>query len=307
MASEARSAGSRAGEANTTALSPLSDGNASGGRGSRRGGNRDGAGRGVGRGNGDGGGGAGEGRVEVAELDVGEGDGRAGGDGLDSGGDTGGRGASTASNTGAGGIGADGVVAVEPLHVGGVVVPDGEREDHSAAHGVTHTSETTVLSEVVGVAEGGLLLSAEVVGDLVGLGDSGDVGLRVGDDLTVLNVEAADGAERAGVGAVVGNELGDDGEDTGGVDGQALAEEGLVAHAEGVEVAAVGVAETGVPGAVRTRAAGLAGGLAGVGREGRGVVVGLPDIHLTAAGTERTSTSVGRGGVPADKVGLSIT
>jgi hypothetical protein len=46
------------------------------------------------------------------------------------------------------------------------------------------------------------LLLAELVGDLVGLCDAGDVGVGLLDDFAVLDVDAADGAESAG-GSVV--------------------------------------------------------------------------------------------------------
>jgi hypothetical protein len=56
----------------------------------------------------------------------------------------------------------------------------------------------------------------------------------VRDRLPVLDVEALDLGECAIVGAIVGDELGDDGERLAGVEDLALAEEGLVAHAPAV-------------------------------------------------------------------------
>ncbi len=60
-----------------------------------------------------------------------------------------------------------------------------------------------------GVVEDGDLVSAVVGGDGVNRGgESGDVDVRVLDDDAVLNVDAADLAEGAGGGSVVGEELG---------------------------------------------------------------------------------------------------
>lgn len=66
---------------------------------------------------------------------------------------------------------------------------------------------------------------------------------RVGNHDAVLNVEALDFRQVASVGAVIGDELGDNGEGLAGVDGEALAVEGGVALAVRVEVASIGVAE----------------------------------------------------------------
>ena len=132
--------------------------------------------------------------------------------------------------------------------------------------------------------------------------------------MAVLDVEAADLREGAGGGARVGDELGDDGELGVGVDGLARAVEGRVAHAVGVIVAAVAVAETlvaggaGVGAAISARAGGLLGHRAWVWRVGRGDGVGLPDVHLGAAGTGRAAAGVGvvAGWGPALDVGLVV-
>lgn len=103
--------------------------------------------------------------------------------------------------------------------------------------------EATLRVELVGVAESGLLLLAVALGDGVDSVDAGELVHAVGDDLSVLNVETLDLREGAGVGAVISDELGDDGEGLAGVDGEALAVEGGVTLAVRVEVASVGVAE----------------------------------------------------------------
>ncbi len=164
--------------------------------------------------------------------------------------------------------------------------------------------------EAVGVVGGSHLGSAEVGGDRVEGGHARDAGLRVHDDLVVLDVEAADLAERARGGVVVSEELRDDSEGLGGVDGHAGAVEGGVAHAERVEVAAVRVAKTAK--AVRGRSAIVTSALslfldcARVGSEGGGDGVGLPNIHLIATCAHRASSSVGVVGRcrPAFNVGL---
>ncbi|KAG5221094.1 hypothetical protein IMY05_C4469001200 [Salix suchowensis] len=61
-------------------------------------------------------------------------------------------------------------VGVEPEHVDGVVIPDTEDQHHAVVEGLAHLSETALGGEVVVVAEGRLLCSAEVAGDgIVGL------------------------------------------------------------------------------------------------------------------------------------------
>ena len=249
----------------------------------------------------------GEGRVEGTEADVGVGDARVGGLGLDVGGDARGGAAGAALGAEAGRV--DGVGGVEPQHVGRVVVPDGHDEDHVAGEGLAHAGETAALVEDVLVAEGRLLGVAVVLGDRVAA-DARDCALAVGDDLAVLDVEALDLAQfAAGL-----DELRDDGDLLGGVDGEALAVEALVALAVRVEVASVGVAVAGV--AVRGvgTAAGVAlarvvGGVgAGVRSIGAGDAVGLPDIHLSTASTKVTNTGVDivARGLPSFNVGLAV-
>lgn len=248
--------------------------------------------------------GAAESRANVAELDVGEGDRRAGRGALDGGGEARAGAAGAARNAGLGRISVGRVVAVEPEHARRVVVPDREREHHAVAERLAHLREAAVLRERVGVAEHRLLLRAEVLRDRVDWVDSGDVDVRVLDHLAALDVQTADLREGAGRRVVAGHELGHDGEWLGGVDSHALAEEGLVAHAERVEVAAVGVAQPGVASALVARAALLAGRAARVRGERSRVVVGLPDVHLAAARAEAAVAGVGTRAGPALDVGL---
>lgn len=100
-------------------------------------------------------------------------------------------------------------------------------------------------------------------------------------------------------------------EDGAGVNSLAGTVEVLIADAEGVVVAAVGVAETSeaVLGVGATAVGGLADVvlvvLAGVGGEGEGVRVGLPDVNLGAAGSAVADTGavVSVRGLPAVVVG----
>lgn len=66
---------------------------------------------------------------------------------------------------------------------------------------------------------------------------------RIRNHDAVLDVETLDLGEGASVCAVVGDELGDDGEDLGGIDSLAGTVEAGVAQAVRVEIASVGVAE----------------------------------------------------------------
>lgn len=212
-----------------------------------------------------------EGRSDIAVLDVGELDGGVGGLGLDDGRVAGGGVAGAASGTGRGrGVGSR-VGAVEPVHACGVVIPDREGEDHALAEARAHLRKTALRREVGRVAESGLLLRAEGVGDGVGGVYARNVGHRVLDDHTVLDVDAADLAEGTGGRVVVGDELGDNGEGLRGIDSVASAEERLVAETVSVEVAAVLVTDTVVALVTSTTIGASAAGLAVDGAWVRGV------------------------------------
>lgn len=206
--------------------------------------------------------------------------------------------------------GADRVGGIEPLHVGGVVVPDGHGENHWSVESLGETAHAAGLGEIVQIAKDGLLLLAEVVSDLVGCVNAWDVGNRVGENDAVLDVEALDALESAGGRVISGDELGNNGDLLGGVHLLARAEEGGVAHAIGVEVASVLVANAGIAvgsiTAVESGAASESVALAGVWSVSSGVAVGLPDIHLGTAGSVAAGTAVGivRGRGPIEDVGL---
>ena len=123
-----------------------------------------------------------------------------------------------------------GVVRVEPQHVRVVVVPHRQHEHHAVGQGLAHAGEPSHGVELVGVAKGLLLRVAEGLGDAVA-GHAGDGALAVGDGLAVLDVEALDLLEAAGVGAIGRDELRDDCDFTLRVHGHAWPVEILDAHA----------------------------------------------------------------------------
>lgn len=111
----------------------------------------------------------------------------------------------------------------------------------------------------------------------------------IGNDFPILDVEALNLAE----GPITAlEELRHDGDLAGGVDGElgARSVKSRVAEAVAVEVAAVRVAVArvavlGICAAAAVARAGVVGAVfAWVGCEGRGDVVGFPDVHFSAAG-----------------------
>lgn len=178
-----------------------------------------------------------------------------------------------------------------------MVVPDAENESDTAVESLTHTGETALGLEAVGVAEDGFLLGAEVGGDGRASGDTGDVDNGVLDDDTVLDIKTADLGERAGGGAVGGDELGHNGELVVGVDNLVRPVEALVPETVGVEITAIFVAETAVSVvAITALGAGAAcrpDGAARMGGIGGGDGIGLPEIHLGAAGSIAALAGVG--------------
>lgn len=177
-----------------------------------------------------------------------------------------------------------------------MVVPDAENEGDTAVEGLAHTDETALGLEAVGVAENGFLLGAEVGGDGRS-GDAGDFDNGVIDDDTVLDVQTADLGERAGGGAIGGDELGHNSELGIGVNSLAGPVEGLVSETVGVEITAIFVAETAVSVvAVTTRGAIAAcrpDGAARMRGIGSGHGISLPEIHLGAAGSIAALAGVG--------------
>merc|ERR1719473_501209 len=207
------------------------------------------------------------------------------------------------------------VDGVEPRHADLVVVPQAHGEHHAAAHRVAHRLERALLREVVEVAEVGLLRLAHAVGDRVVLLAVRAACVRVGDHLAVLHVQPAHLDEVARGCVVARVELRDDGERLRRVELEvgARAEEGLVAHAERVEVAAVLVAHAlealalAVVAAVLALAARLPLDGAAVHGHLRAHDVRLPDVELRAAGTVAADAGVRvrLRRVPVEQVGLA--
>jgi hypothetical protein len=142
--------------------------------------------------------------------------------------------------------------------------------------------------------------------------DTWDVDVGVGDDNTVLDVETADLAESTAGGSGSSQELSDDGEWLGGIDGHARAIEVRDTIAVRVEIATALVANTSsavgitavVTGSTTSVWAINCARMGGIGGSDR---VGLPEIHLVTACAVFAGTSVGAVGswVPADVVGLA--
>lgn len=165
------------------------------------------------------------------------------------------------------------------------IVPDRHYQNHALIQSLSHLSKAALDREVVSVAKGCLLGRAIRSIDLVAAGASNGR-YRVGNKLAVLNVVSFNGLETTG-GAL--DELRNYAELLGRVDSHALPVEVLYTLTVRVEVAAIGIAVSGVASArVRastsiTRAGMLADGLARVGSESRGDLVGFPNVHLGAA------------------------
>lgn len=192
------------------------------------------------------------------------------------------RGGSARTTGSSGGSVGGWVGGVEPEHVGIVVIPYRHDEGHTARHGLAHGWESAMSLEGVVISKCSLLGIAERGSDRV-TSDTGDCGLRVGDDPAVLDVESLDFGER------VADELSDNCELGGGVDGQTLSVERLVSHTVGVEITSIRIASASVSGAGvgSTAAVAIAHSLRGRITRVRGYCrsyrVGFPDIHLSAA------------------------
>jgi hypothetical protein len=161
-----------------------------------------------------------------------------------------------------------GRLAVEPRHEVALVIPQREREHHSAAQSVSHTLHSTVPEECRGV------LSLAVVvchGDVAGLVLEND---------TVLDVLADDRLEDA----LLSRELSDDGERLRCVELEVATVEALGTLAVRV-LRAAGLVAKAVLATLSTLATEQAGLRAGVRGNSRSTAVSLPDVHLVTADT----------------------
>lgn len=183
-----------------------------------------------------------ESRANGAELDVGEDNLSIGVLGLNIGWDTAGDVALSTTGTWGFWITVGGVGRIEPEHVGVVIIPQRHNKDHTLRHTLAHGVHAAELVEGVDFLVEDLLLGvAPLLGDGVA-GHAGDGGLGVLDDFAALDVEALELRELV----ARAQKLGHDGHLLGGIDRLALAVEVLDTHTIGVEVAAVGVAGSGV-------------------------------------------------------------
>jgi hypothetical protein len=255
-----------------------------------------------------------EGRVDVTELDGGEDHLRVGCILLEISGVSTVLRAWSTRDTWVARVPVEGILRVEPEHAGRVVSPEGHGENHTALESITHTLVAAKFHVVLLVAEGILLSVAELISDRI-TWDVGDGGLDVPDSLATLNVGATDFLEISVVSAVSGDELGDDGHLLSSVDGESrtTAVEIRDSHAEGVEIAAVLVADaivtvTGVviTALCRGRASEETVVAAGMGSVGMAHGVCLPDIHLSAACTVLAGASIriGLGRLPSFDISL---
>lgn len=189
-------------------------------------------------------------------------------------------------------------------------MPERHNKDHGGRESIAHAVPATLLREVIDIAKDALLLGAEVRGERA-TGVACNLGLGVGNDLAVLDVQTGD-LRKTSVAALV--ELSDDSHLLGGIDVEVGSRtvEGLVALAVGVEITTVGIASsaisvTRVGSTTRVASARVLSELgARMRSEGCGDGVGLPDIHLGAAGAQVTNTGVDITvrGLPAVRVGL---
>ena len=125
----------------------------------------------------------------------------------------------TAGSTGdarLGRIRVDWVLAVQPEHAGGGVVPKAHNEGHSGVEGASELAHATELLVGVGVGEEGLGSGAEVVAETVE-GLAGEGGGLVLNDSAALEVLSADLLHIGVVSAVFCDELGDNSDRLGGV------------------------------------------------------------------------------------------
>ena len=178
-----------------------------------------------------------------------------------------------------------------------MVVPNTKRQHHPFPQCSLHPLHPTLGREAIGSPERSLLACAELPRDRVERGHAGNVDFRVLDNFTVLDVKTADPSEAPAGRVIGGEELGDDCYLLRGVDCEPWTKKSFIAHTVGVEVAAVGVADTvvAVGGSVAFRAAASVLTLDGTGMSGvgSGDAVGFPNVHFAAAASVIACSGVG--------------
>jgi len=220
--------------------------------------------------------------------------------------------ASTTSDTRSSWVSSGWVWGIEPEQVDCVVVPEGQDENVSTFERLAHSLETSQSLKVVLVTKDGLLLIAVVVADVVGGGNSGPVGVGVGDGDAILDVESLNTNEVTRGSTGVSDELGYNGENLGGINGQSWTVEGGITHTVGVEITTVFVANTVVSIIANTAsgvrvAHGQTNRVANVRSKGSRDGVGFPEIHLIAASTVVSGTGVGVIGGWLPSIGVGLT
>mmetsp|Transcript_55266 Transcript_55266/g.89376 ORF Transcript_55266/g.89376 Transcript_55266/m.89376 type:complete len:290 (-) Transcript_55266:425-1294(-) len=184
---------------------------------------------------------------------------------------------------------------VQPSHLGGVVVPNRQAQDHASLQGLPHAPQAALGLVVVDVAKDSLLRIAELICDCASL-NSREGGVSVCDNFAILHVESSNLNQVALVGAVRSMKLSHNGHGFCRVHAEVrpVAVEVLVTHAVGIHVATVLVTEAFpasvvlcAVAAVDSCAARGPDGAAGVRRERCSPLVGLPNVHLHAADAMR--------------------
>jgi len=154
-----------------------------------------------------------------------------------------------------------------------------------------------VLIPGIGAVENGLCFCAVCLGNRVS-SDTCDLGVRVGNDNAILNIEALDLVESSTSSSGVGKELSDNCEDFVGIDGHSRPVEGLVANTVRIEITSIRIASTAI--SVRgvsstacvANTLGLRSSIARMRSKSGGDGICLPDIHLSAARSVITNASV---------------
>jgi len=194
-----------------------------------------------------------------------------------------------------------------------MVVPDGHNEDHTIIHGFSHLFKTTLLLEIVCISHDIFERIAHIVSDRIVLGiNSLDVRFWVLENFTILNEDSSDFAKVSGVGSIGSDELGNNGHWLGGINSLVWTIEIFDTSSVRVEIATIFIADTfvsiGTLSARKSLAHQLSIDLTWMSSESLSHVVGLPDIHLSAARSEFSSSGiwVGLGWVPANRVSFSI-
>lgn len=132
---------------------------------------------------------------------------------------------------------------IKPKHMTIIVVQDRYGENHAATERFAYSFHATKSREVICVVECGFLLAAEVLVYAIRRCNGRNLRDTVVDHSPVLNVFATDFGQGTSIRAIVGDELGYDGEAFGGIYCLVRAVEPGIAVAVAVEIAAVFVAK----------------------------------------------------------------